>query len=196
MRRLVTMGSQHQGVMDIPGCWEPSFNASSPSWWCAEMQRALGFGAYLPFIQSRVVQAQYFKDPDALDVYYKRSVFLADINAEAHDDGDNKILDGRRERYQRYKDNLSSLDTLVLFQFDNDITVVPKESSHFGFYDGRQLLSMEQTDLYVEDRIGLKTLHEANKLVLEHAPGFHMRFSYEWFYENVAQKYALVDILA
>lgn len=57
---LVTMGGQHQGVMNVPECWNPSFNMT-PSALCAAMQTVLGFGAYLPFIRDRLVQAQYFK---------------------------------------------------------------------------------------------------------------------------------------
>lgn len=36
--------------------------------------------------------------------------------------------------------------------------VVPRESSHFGFYNGSQLLGMEQTELYQQDWIGLRQL--------------------------------------
>ena len=57
---LVTMGGQHQGVMNVPECWNPSFN-QTPSAVCAAVQTALGFGAYLPFIRDHLVQAQYFK---------------------------------------------------------------------------------------------------------------------------------------
>jgi hypothetical protein len=60
MHALVTMGGQHQGVMNVPECWNPSFNMS-PSAVCAAMQSVLGFGAYLPWIRDHIVQAQYFK---------------------------------------------------------------------------------------------------------------------------------------
>ena len=60
MHTLITMGAQHQGVMNVPECWNPSFNMT-PSLVCNAMQRLLGFGAYLPFIRDHLVQAQYFK---------------------------------------------------------------------------------------------------------------------------------------
>ena len=60
MRTLVTMGGQHQGVMNVPECWNPSFNMS-PSAVCAAMQSVLGVGAYLPWVRDHIVQAQYFK---------------------------------------------------------------------------------------------------------------------------------------
>ena len=198
---LVTMGAQHQGVMDVPGCWEPSFNAT-PSWACRLMQRALGLSVYADFVQSRIIQAQYFKDPEQLDTYFKKSAFLADINTEAEGSGfgvENRIslagLDKERnsERYAQYKTNLASLEKLVLFMFDNDVTVVPKESAHFGFFDGSRLVPLNESGLYKEDNLGLQKLDNEGKLVLAHAPGFHMQFSLEWFWINVVEKHLLVE---
>ena len=207
---LVTMGAQHEGVMDIPGCWEPSFN-STPSWGCRTMQKLLGWGAYNSWVQRRVVQAQYFKDPAHLELYYENSAFLADINAEAYDGsgsagssafvGKNKIssLNTKNQtqtlsaRYDLYKNNLASLERLVLFMFDNDITVVPKESAHFSFFNGERLVPLTESSLYLEDRIGLKTLDESGRLILAHAPGFHMQFSLDWFFINVVKPFLLVE---
>jgi palmitoyl-protein thioesterase len=205
---LVTMGAQHEGIMDIPGCWEPSFN-STPSYACRAVQKLLAAGAYNRWIQNRVIQAQYFKDPLHLDTYYRNSAFLADINAEALPRwggdasfptavGKNKLLETEKKavsaRYDLYKNNLSSLQRLVLFMFDNDITVVPKESAHFGFFDGEKLVPLIENKIYTEDRLGLKALDESGRLVIAHAPGFHMQFSLEWFFENVVEPYLLVEI--
>ena len=60
MHKLITLGGQHQGIMNGPQCSGPSFN-QTPSTPCKVVQRLLGFGAYLPWIRSHVVQAQYFK---------------------------------------------------------------------------------------------------------------------------------------
>ncbi len=57
---LVTLGGQHQGVMNVPKCWNPSFNMT-PSYMCTLSQRFLGWGANLPLIRTHLVQAQYFK---------------------------------------------------------------------------------------------------------------------------------------
>lgn len=54
MHTLVTMGGQHQGVANVPGCWEPEGGgAPSASFYCRVMQarwalcgcRRLGAGA-------------------------------------------------------------------------------------------------------------------------------------------------------
>jgi hypothetical protein len=60
MHTLVTLGGQHQGVMNVPLCDNPSFN-NTPTYACRAMQYVLGWGAYLPFIRTHVIQAQYFK---------------------------------------------------------------------------------------------------------------------------------------
>ena len=60
MHTLVTLGGQHQGVMNVPLCWNPSFNAT-PSLLCRAMQSVVGWGAYLPLIRTHLIQAQYFK---------------------------------------------------------------------------------------------------------------------------------------
>ena len=61
LHKLITMGAQHQGIMNVPECWNPSFNAT-PAWpFCSAMQHLLGWGAYLPWVRSHIIQAQYFK---------------------------------------------------------------------------------------------------------------------------------------
>jgi len=184
MHTLVTMGAQHQGIMDVPGCWQPSFNAT-PSHACRIMQKVLEWGAYSPLIRSWSVQAQYFKDLEVLNTYQRRSMFLADINAEA--------LPPKPLVYEQYKKNLVSLSKLVLFQFDDDVTVVPKESAHFGFFDGTRLTPLNESELWREDRLGLRALADKGGLVLEHVPGEHMSFSLDWFGQHVLWPYLAVE---
>lgn len=58
---LVTMGAQHQGIMNVPECWNPSFNMTPAEPFCWLIQRILGQGAYLSWVQNTIIQAQYFK---------------------------------------------------------------------------------------------------------------------------------------
>lgn len=142
VRNLITLGGQHQGVMDIPGCQngnskftfdEDEENAQfllaqvlMPSsidlkgetggrcgWW----ERMVKRHVYSDFIQSKIVQAQYFKDPYRLEEYLQKSTFLADINNE------------RPSKKISYYENLSSLSNFVMFMFSKDQQVIPKESS-------------------------------------------------------------------
>lgn len=43
-----------------------------------------------------------------------------------------------------------------MFRFQHDVTVVPRDSAWFGFYNGTQLLTMQETALY-QVRAGLCT---------------------------------------
>ncbi|CAL8468865.1 g8406 [Coccomyxa elongata] len=176
MHTLITMGAQHQGVMNVPECWNPSFNMT-PSLVCNAMQRLLGFGAYLPFIRDRLVQAQYFKDPFALRQYEEHNIFLADINND------------RPTKNPLYAENLATLQKFVMFRFQHDVTVVPCDSAWFGFYNGTQLLTMQETALYQEDWIGLRKLDQDGKLSFKEVPGGHMHFSLDWFEKNIIFPY-------
>eukprot|EP00884_Botryococcus_braunii_P007153 jgi/Botrbrau1/16439/Bobra.0142s0035.1 len=173
---LVTLGGQHQGIMNVPECWEPSVNAT-PTSVCKAMQEALAYGAYLPWIRDNIIQAQYFKDPYNLPSYLAYNPFLPDINNELP------------AKNTTYKDNLASLERLVLFKFSKDLIVVPRESSWFGFYNGQQLVDLKDSDLYKEDWIGLRELDESGRLDLVECPGQHMHFSLDWFESDVIHPY-------
>lgn len=73
MHRLITFGGQHQGIMNFPACTGPSYNHTS-SMPCKIVQHMLSIGAYLPWIRSHIVQAQYWKvsllHPDIILFYH------------------------------------------------------------------------------------------------------------------------------
>lgn len=177
MHTLITMGSQHQGIMNIPECWNPSFNATPAVPWCYAVQKIMGWGAYAPWVRNHIIQAQYTKDPYRMNDYLTYNIFLPDVNNE------------KAIKSEQYRANLKSLQKLVLFRFEDDVTVVPRDSAWFGFFDGKQLLQMEQTQLYQEDWIGLKALNESNRLVIGQSPGGHMQFSLQWLEQHVIVPY-------
>lgn len=135
VRNLITVGAQHQGIMDLPGCGgdtsedDPTFtlfelaqalhpeplmdSLSKCSWW----QKMVRKSVYSDFVQRRIVQAQYFKDPARMDEYMEKSIFLADINNE------------RAMKNQSYRKRLGSITNFVMFMFSMDQQVIPKESS-------------------------------------------------------------------
>lgn len=190
MHTLITMGGQHQGIMNTPGCLNDDGSHSSDdvlrwlyrlvqSTTCRLMQKLLSGGAYLPGIRDHVVQAQYFKDPYHLDQYLALNPFLPDINNE------------RAVKTQRYADNLASLKKLVLVRFTEDATVIPPESAWFGFFNGSHTLTMKQQPIYTQDWIGLKTLDQAGRLLFEECEGQHMQFSLKWFEENIINRHLI-----
>ncbi|KAK7692900.1 hypothetical protein QCA50_004535 [Cerrena zonata] len=169
VHNLITFGSQHMGVSDIPLCrpWDL---------FCQLARRAARGGVYTEYAQTNLVQAQYFRDPDRLSNYLASNKFLASINNEVDD-----ALNGT------YGDNLVSLNKLVLVLFAEDKTVVPKESSWFGSYaptddddvkfpwQDKAIIPMRLQPIYLDDRIGLKTLDERGDVVLESCEGEHMQ---------------------
>jgi len=175
---LITMGGQHQGVADIPEC--TSVNSTI----CSIVEDLLALGAYNSLVQELVVQAQYFHDPLEPTEYLTYNAFLPDINSDININ-------------PTYKDNLIHLNNLVLVMFSEDTVVVPKESSWFGFYEDNSVSVMipyNQTQLYIQDRIGLKSLDVAGKLKFDSCPGNHMQFTLDWFKQHVTNPYLKNEI--
>ena len=80
------------------------------------------------------------------------------------------------------------LEKLVLVKFSEDSTVVPRGSEWFGFYklgQAQEMLAYNETALYIEDWIGLKTLDETGKLDFLVSPGNHLQFTDKFFFEIV-----------
>ncbi len=192
IHNLITFGSQHMGVSDIPLCrpWDVL---------CQLARVAARKGVYTDYAQENLVQvctrgpvhppqfcsqprqAQYYRDPKQLPQYLAHNRFLASINNEVDDDID-----------ETYADNLSTLNKLVLVLFSEDVTVVPKESSWFGSYAppeesrkpsfpggvfDKMIIPMRLQTLYIEDRIGLRALDERGDVVLEICEGVHMELN-------------------
>ncbi|GMR43995.1 hypothetical protein PMAYCL1PPCAC_14190, partial [Pristionchus mayeri] len=156
MKTLLTLGGQHQGVYGFPDCYGDIAL-------CDYIRYLLDEMAYVPYIQNTLVQAQYFHDSDDEEMYRNSSIFIAEINNEL-------------AMIEAYKTNLKSLDNLVL-----DVTVIPRESSWFGFYAEKNIdviVPYNESILYKEDRIGLRTLDETGRLHFYTMHGKHM--AYDW----------------
>ncbi|XP_014773703.1 palmitoyl-protein thioesterase 1 [Octopus bimaculoides] len=173
MWNLISVGGQHQGVFGIPHC--PGKNSTL----CDMIRKMLNMGAYKSFVQDHIVQAQYWHDPFNEGEYRNKSIFLADINLE-------------RPNILPYKKNLLKLKNFVLVKFTQDEMVQPRESEWFGFYkpgQDKETYTMEESPLYKEDRLGLKTLNKTGRLHLLSFPSDHLRFTLSWFNETIIQKY-------
>jgi palmitoyl-protein thioesterase len=171
---LITFGGQHQGVSDIPEC------VGANKTLCEMMAKLLGMGAYTPFVRDISVQAQYFKDPVDNKGYIEHNAFLADIN------------NARPTKNALYKQHLVTLNRFVMIMFENDTIVVPRISEYFGSYklgSYSETLNMTQSDIYIEDWIGLKVLNEAGRIVFLKTPGEHMRFTMQYLHDAVIVPY-------
>lgn len=155
IRSLVTFGSQHNGISEFQTC-------ATTDWLCKGAQNLLRTNTWSSFVQSRLVPAQYFRNPMNLEPYLDSSNFLADINNE------------RELKNATYKQNMEKLGDFVMYMFGDDETVIPKESGWFAEVNGTEVIPLKDRPIYTEDWLGLKTLDERGALHLERVDGRHM----------------------
>jgi len=155
------------GVSHFPGCKPNDIM-------CSLARSAVRAGVYTSWAQHNIIQAQYFRDQDNIASYLRSNTFLTSIN--------NELEESRNETYARH---LLTLSHLVLVLFNNEKTVIPKESAWFGSYAPREpgdpltIVPMRLQPLYVEDWIGLRELDESGRLVMLTCDGEHMQLSWE-----------------
>lgn len=178
VRNLVTFGSQHNGISEFQSC------ASAADLICQSANAVLKFGTWSHFVQSRLVPAQYFRDPDDLPKYLEASNFLADVNNE------------RSLKNSTYADNIARLNRFVMYMFADDKTMVPKYSAWFAEYNRTSKVVTPLADrvMYKEDWLGLRRLSEKGGLVFDLLEGEHMRFSEEDLKKVMRQYFGPVRI--
>ncbi len=168
LRSLITVGSQHNGIVDYRAC-------GGGDWLCRGAMALLHGQTWSRLVQGRLVPAQYFRDPADLGPYLEHSNFLADINNE------------RPLKNGTYADNLARLENLVLHIFEDDTTVIPRESGWFSEVSGDSgsgsgsgsaaVTPLRERPIYTEDWIGLRRLDEKGGLHFVSSPGDHMQIS-------------------
>jgi len=171
VRTLITFGSPHQGVFGVPDCRA----ATGMEDLCELVRQLLSAAAYEPWLQNLITPAQYWHDPLNTANYQAGSSFLALVNNE-------------REPAAEHRERMEALRDFVMVMWDQDTTVIPKESAHFQFYrpgQDQEVQPLEQSKLYTENYIGLRTLNEAGKLHFYNVSGHHVQFDYEWVAEHI-----------
>jgi palmitoyl-protein thioesterase len=163
VRSLVTFGSPHSGIVDFRAC-EPS------DWLCRGAMGLLKSNVWGAFTQSRLVPAQYYRDSDPesggpSDQYLTFSNFLADVNNE------------RAAKNGTYARNLARLRHFAMYMFEDDVTVIPKESAWFSDVDTNSgnVTRLRHRTLYQQDWLGLKQIDEKGGLHFKTTPGGHMQ---------------------
>lgn len=164
--RLVTFGSPHMGVLELPLC------ENDRDWICKRRNALLKRQVWLPLVQNTVIPAQYFRDPAQYSSYVEHSRFLAGINNEKSDSVDAEA----KRRFEQ-------LERLVLIQFTKDTTLVPKESAFFQEVNGDtgDIVPFTETAMYKNDLIGLRKLYKEKKVEFYKVDDEHMRFLDEFF---------------
>ncbi|XP_075051369.1 palmitoyl-protein thioesterase 1 [Mixophyes fleayi] len=169
MKNLISIGGQHQGVYGLPRC--PGESSHICDW----IRETLNVGAYTKAVQEHLVQAEYWHDPLNEEQYRNCSIFLADLNQE-------------RSVNETYKRNLQALNKFVMVKFLKDSMVDPADSEWFGFYrpgQSKETVTLQESVLYAEDRLGLREMDKSGKLVFLAADGDHLQFSEQWFNDNI-----------
>ena len=159
---LVTFGSQHNGISEFQTC-------KSGDWLCYTWEGFLKSNTWTSFSQNTLIPAQYYRDPEDLTPYLEHSNFLADVNNE------------RAVKNATYVANMKNLTRFVMYMFDEDTTVVPKESAFFWDVEpeSEKRVKLQDRLIYKEDWLGLKWLDERDRLVFKVAGGRHMNVTRE-----------------
>lgn len=128
-------------------------------------------------LQKFLAAASYWHDPYDEERYRKGSTFLALINNE------NTIN-------EQYKRNLMSLKKLVLVKLLTDEVIVPNDSAWFGFFGKDKngaaiIVPLEESELYKQDKIGLRQMNKEKKLKFIGSVTTHFNFDELWFQNNI-----------
>lgn len=158
VRSLVTFGSQHNGIVDFSECAPANFL-------CRGAMALLRGNVWSSYVQSTLVPAQYYRPTteSEYEAYLENSNFIADINNE------------REEKSAAYKKNLAGLENFVMFMFEEDKTVIPKETAWFSEVNGTEVTPLRARPIYEQDWIGLRELDRKGGLKFRVAPGEHMQ---------------------
>ena len=159
---LVTFGAQHNGISEFQDC-------ATNDWVCLAWIGLLKRNTWSAFAQRKLVPAQYFRDSEDLESYLEYSNFLADVNNE------------REVKNETYKTNMKRLESFVMYMFEEDTVVIPKQSAWFGGYNETEEKEVKLKDrkIYKEDWLGLRWLDERGRLHFERTGGKHMQLDEE-----------------
>ena len=186
VRNLLTFGAQHNGISDV--------RCASGDWLCRSALALAKGNTWSTYVQSHLVPAQYYRETNSTtleptEAYLAGSAWLADINNE------------RGTKNATYKAQLARLERFVMVVFDEDETVVPKESGWFSEVRladedagvERLVVPLRERRMYKEDWLGLKGLDEKGALVFLETKGKHMQLD-EDMLKDVFKRYLGPDI--
>ncbi|KAF7825094.1 palmitoyl-protein thioesterase 1 [Senna tora] len=160
VKNFISLGGPHAGTASIPFC--------GSEWICIFIDSLIKLEIYSNFVQVFTFLNLSAEIPDIVD-YISGCRFLPKLN--------NEVINMQNNTY---KQRFTSLQNLVLIMFEQDTVLIPKETAWFGYYpDGAfdPVLPAQETKLYTEDWIGLKTLDEAGKVKFVSVSGNHLEIS-------------------
>lgn len=111
---------------------------------------------FYTYVGQHTSVGNYWNDPHHQDRFEQFSIFLPYINNDLPSTNSSQ-----------FRDTILKLDQVILIGGPDDGVITPWESSHFGYYNGTDdVIPCKQRKIYLEDRIGLRTLDESGRLKL------------------------------
>ena len=146
VKNFVSIGGPLAGTHQLPHCLRGVT--------CHILNSFADWFVYKGYVQDTFGPSGYFRVSNHLGNFKKSKSLLLNVNNQG------KTVDNDA------KSRFESLDKLVLIAFKRDTMITPRESAHFGEYDkDHKVIPMEQTENYINDLFGLKTLDINGKIV-------------------------------
>ncbi|KAK6251078.1 hypothetical protein SCA6_005083 [Theobroma cacao] len=161
VKNFISLGGPHAGTASVPLC--------GSGFLCLIADKLIKSEIYTDYIQAHLAPSGYLKLPNDIVHYLEKCRFLPKLNNE---------LPG--ERNSTYKERFTRLQNLVLIMFEQDNVLIPRETSWFGYYPNggfKPVIRPQETKLYTEDWIGLKTLDDAGRVHYISVSGGHLGIS-------------------
>lgn len=166
IRNVVTMGAPLNGVSAISHQKRSSLFGSILDWIVDKLIK-------YEFMDRLIIAADYWRDPRDHDGFLHYSRFLAEANNEINFD-------------EERKDAWMHVNHALFVQWEEDQTVIPKESAHWAEYDAHfEVVERHETILFQEDLIGLQTLEDAQKTSYLTFPGDHLEFNFTQINDHI-----------
>ena len=132
--------------------------------------------AYTKFVQGLLFQANYFRDPKAVNSdSYKANSEIAQWNNEG------------ATKDPTINANFAKVKRWAMIKAMKDTMIYPNDGEWWGSFDedGKTRLAMNETKWYQDDLFGLRTADQANKIFFNHTEGDHLQFTEEQLYSWV-----------
>ena len=160
IRSIATFGGPNMGVSSPPQYPRDTLSGFILTWLANKV-------VYWSFSQYIIAPADYWRDPQNISGYLKYSRFLAEANNEENFS-------------QARKDSWLSLKYATFVKWEQDTTIIPRESSWWGeITPDLYTVSRFDTEVYKKDLIGIRTLEETGRAEFVTLPGDHMNFSHD-----------------
>jgi len=140
---LITWSAPHGGEFGVP--------LVNISW----INDLLTNEPYNSWVQANIGFAGYWRDPWDLSEYVQYADYLPDLN------------NLKAVKNATYKQNIESLNNLVVTFSNIDVIIHPAESGWFWVYQNNsdiQVYTLAEQEIYTEDFIGLRSLNETGRM--------------------------------